>query len=255
MKFFDRFRSKKATIPSLPAEMLTNVLRFLDGKQLAQARRISHLYNQLIKNDKDLQRMIQESVPVTYTYRFLLVGHVESQQLSLLKDFSKPDPTELGIKWIGLNFGSKSLQIQAYDIAEQVQYLSVMKTWLKESAGVLLVFNLENQITFDEVASLHQTSKELAPNVPIVLVGTLINPQNIVVDRNAIEAFANMHKLPYVEVNIMDQSQVEQAFKTLGQKVLEQCARSTLPMLEPPKQEPRVDTVAASESSPKCSIM
>jgi small GTP-binding protein len=239
MRFFDLFRRRKLLLSDLPAEILTKVLHFLDKKQLAQVQLLSQLYEQLIKNDNELQRELHKKIPATYSCKFILLGPYESKKSSLLKDFSAytklSNSIGIDFKQMDLNFGSKSLQINVWGTPGQERFFPAAQPGLKNAHGILLVFNLETPITFDALASWHRTSRELAPNTPIVLVGTLINPQNIAVGRLAINTFANEHNLTYVEVNVMDKSQIEKAFKFLGEKVIHQFGDS-LPMLKAPKQ-------------------
>jgi small GTP-binding protein len=247
MKFiFEFFKPKKGSssnlpkdlLSSLPAEMLTKVLHFLDRGQLAKAQRISKLYDQIIKNDKYLLRLLENPEKLTtYNCKFMLIGHSESKKSSLLRDFSsdaRPLNFAMDFKIMEQDFRPTILKVQAWDTAGQERYAGITYSQLETASGFLLVFNLENSITFDAIASWHAKAQEIAPNTPIVLIGTVINPQNIAVDTHAIDTFVAANKLTYIEVNINNESQIQQAFKTLGQLVIER-GTSNLPKLEVPK--------------------
>jgi small GTP-binding protein len=200
---YEFFKPKKDSLPkdllsSLPAEMLTKVLHFLDRGQLAKAQRISKLYEQIIKNDKYLLKALKKTT--TSTCKFMLIGHPESKKTSLLKDFTNPHTIGMDFKIMELDFHPKILKVQASDTAGQERFRAITENVLGKANGFLLVFNLESSITFDAIASWHAKAQEIAPNTPIVLVGTVINPQNIAVDIHAIDTFAAANKLTYIEV-------------------------------------------------------
>jgi len=130
---------------------------------------------------------------------------------------------------IGVEFKSysvtveqKRIKLQIWDTAGQERFRSVSKAYFRNSLGAILVFDLTQRESFDDLTSWLRDLENLgSPNSYIILVG---NKSDLTSDRqvseNEAQEFAIRHGILYLETSAKDGFQVAEAFSRLANGIL-----------------------------------
>jgi hypothetical protein len=236
MKLFEHFRRKNdLQLSNFPAEILTKVLRFFYGTELVQAQRLSQLYYTLIQNNENFKKEIEKSRVASFfsPLKFLLIGPTRSNKAPLITNYSDNHPP-VEFKEIKLNIGGNLHKIVAWDywfITEKSDHIQASQ--LKGASGILLTFNLEDLNTLKAMERLGVLCRNNAPKyTQILLVGTLTDPEKIVVNIDERKKFTDKHKLNYIQVDVNNRSEIKNVYMTLAEQVINQLTNNTLAIQE-----------------------
>jgi len=131
---------------------------------------------------------------------------------------------------IGVDFGSKivdiggeQLKLQIWDTAGQESFRSIARSYYRDAAGALLVFDVTRRDTFVHVSRWLQEARQFShPNICITLVGNKTDMANKrIVQRSEAEAFANENGLRYVEASAKSAAGVDEAFFLTARNIVE----------------------------------
>ena len=82
-------------------------------------------------------------------------------------------------KMKNIEFTGKSVKIQIWDTAGQERYRTLTKAYYKGAAGIILVFDVTDPVSFNNLQYwLNKIKKHADENVEIVLIGNKIDLVN-----------------------------------------------------------------------------
>lgn len=113
---------------------------------------------------------------------------------------------------IGVDFGSTIIQntkVQIWDTAGQERFFSITKLYYHQTMGFLLVFDLTDQSTFN---NLEFWINNIPPEKPIVLIGNKSDRNDRVISNKQISTFLQTYHLPFYETSIYNLSSIHQPF-------------------------------------------
>ena len=163
-------------------------------------------------------------------FKTLLIGDANVGKSNLLIRYVKNEYVPDMKSTVGVEFGSKILKIydinvkvQIWDTAGQERYRSVTSSYYKGSKGVLIVYDITNYSSFESVDrwinEFRMTSDE---NSAIVLVGNKNDNEELrKVTIEEGEEKAKKYNLGFFETSAKDGKNVDEAFKCLFEKVVE----------------------------------
>lgn len=164
------------------------------------------------------------------TFKFVLVGNGGVGKTSLVRVFSGSEFSLTTEATVGVEFISKTVKIhdeevklQIWDTAGQERYRSVGKAYYRKAIGVILVFALNNQESFDSAKRWMQEVQQYChPKVKILLVGNkcdLEDERQIIA--NEAQKFAESRDIEYLECSALDGTNVEESFLKIARSVYE----------------------------------
>ncbi|OHT07295.1 putative Ras-related protein Rab-4A [Tritrichomonas foetus] len=108
-------------------------------------------------------------------------------------------------------------QIQIWDTAGMERYRSLNRIFYHEAVGAILVFDLTNYRTFEELESwLNEFITEAPPNPSIVLVGNKCDLSDVIeVEQDEIQVFAKDHELRYFSTSAFSGEGVDDMLQAL----------------------------------------
>jgi small GTP-binding protein len=112
----------------------------------------------------------------------------------------------------------QNVKLQIWDTAGQERFKSVSKAYFRNAVGAVLVFDITNDATFDDLGAWLRDLEQLAnPNAYILLVGNKVDLE----DKRQVGAgqakdFAAQHKLEYLETSALSGANVTDAFTRLA---------------------------------------
>lgn len=129
---------------------------------------------------------------------------------------------------IGVDFGSRivdiggeKIKLQIWDTAGQESFRSIARSYYRDAAGALLVFDVTRRETFNHLGRWLDEARQFAsPNICITLVGNKADvTSKRQIDRAEAQAFADENGLSYVEASAKNADGVDEAFMSTCEKV------------------------------------
>lgn len=137
-----------------------------------------------------------------------------------------------GQSTVGVEFKSQTIttdeektKLNIWDTAGQERFRSVSKAYFRNAVGAILVFAINDQVSFNDLDGwLDDLHKLASPNAVIVLVGNKADlNDDRQISQNQAEEYATRNGLIYIETSAKDATGVEEAFirltKSINQKV------------------------------------
>ncbi|THD27133.1 putative rab subfamily protein of small gtpase [Fasciola hepatica] len=121
----------------------------------------------------------------TYSHllKFLIVGNPATGKTCILRWFLDRKFKEESLHTIGVEFGTKVVQIdgksvklQIWDTAGQERFQCVTRSYYRGAAGALVVYDINDRESFNAVHHWIASVRELAlPNITIILIGNKLD--------------------------------------------------------------------------------
>ena len=163
-------------------------------------------------------------------FKTLLIGDANVGKSNLLLRYVKNEFVPDMKSTVGVEFGSKILKIfginikvQIWDTAGQERYRSVTSSYYKGSKGVLIVYDISNYNSFENVDRwINEFRMKSDENSAIVLGGNKNDNEELrKVTIEEGEEKAKKYNLGFFETSAKDGKNVDEAFKCLFEKVVE----------------------------------
>jgi small GTP-binding protein len=158
---------------------------------------------------------------VVVSFKFIIIGSSGVGKTAILKRlvedaFSSDSQSTIGVEFDStlIEVDGQQVKLQIWDTAGQERFRSIAKAYFRNAVGVLLVFDICERKTFDEVnAWLNDVHALCDPTAVVILIGNKADLQeNRVVTLAEAEQFAEHHQLAYIETSALAGSNVREAF-------------------------------------------
>ncbi|KAH0790417.1 small GTP-binding protein [Histomonas meleagridis] len=155
-----------------------------------------------------------------YSLKVVVVGDSGVGKTCLLIRFVRGLFDEESQPTLGVEFMTKivqtehhRIQLQLWDTAGQELFRSVTRGYYRGSAGALLVFDLTNRDSFENIGRWLQDIKDVARSDVVTLL--LGNKSDLTAERKVskdeAESFAKTHNMQYFETSAKTGEQIQQA--------------------------------------------
>ena len=169
-------------------------------------------------------------------YKVLLLGDSTVGKTCFLMRYTDNTFQEIHMSTIGLDYrlktmtlnSGKQVKVQIWDTAGQDRFRAITKNYYKGAHGIILIYDVTNQITFDNVTNwITQIKEEASDKVTIFLDGNKIDDEkNRKVNTEEGEKLAQDFKLKFYETSAKIGTNVEATFKSLVQIIDEVSAQN-----------------------------
>ena len=168
---------------------------------------------------------------VEFVFKILLLGDSEVGKSCFLMRYSDNVFVENYITTIGLDYklksvkldSGKTIKVQLWDTAGQDKYRTIAKNYFKGSHGILLLYDVTKQSSFQSIRDwIQDIREEVSQKAIIFLIGNKID----LVDKRKISKekgieLAEEYKLPFFEASAKSGENVDEVFKALYKKISE----------------------------------
>ena len=122
----------------------------------------------------------------------------------------------------------KSIRLQIWDTAGQDRFRSITKNLYKGAAGIMLIYDITNRNTFDNVKKwVNSIKEEVTSKVVIILVGNKIDlDKKRQVQTDEGEQIAEEFDMPFFECSALTGENINSAFEALAKKLVEVKAKA-----------------------------
>jgi small GTP-binding protein len=156
------------------------------------------------------------------TFKFIVIGSSGVGKTAILKRlvddvFSAESQTTIGVEFMAtlIQVDGVTIKLQIWDTAGQERFRAIAKAYFRSAIGVLLVFDLADRKSFEELNHwLNDVHTLCDPNAVVTLLG---NKSDLAKDRavtvTEAESFAQLHQLVYLETSALGGNNIQEAFE------------------------------------------
>ena len=155
-----------------------------------------------------------------YIFKIVLIGDTSVGKSCLLTRFADDQFTENYVTTIGVDFRFKTMivmdkiiKVQVWDTAGQERYRSITNTYYRGAKGILIVFDLTNPESFNNIENwINEVTVFTGKDVIIMCLGNKSDLKKEI-NKNTIDEFKKKTKLEIINVSAKTGDRVEDAFK------------------------------------------
>ena len=146
---------------------------------------------------------------IKLTIKLLLLGDSSVGKTSILNKYIANKFIENNIATLGVEYMDKTvdynnfkIKLQIWDTSGEEKYRSITKSYYKNAEGLLVIFDITNEESFNHVKNWINEAKDNNSDIKIILVGNKIDFENErkVAKERAIK-FAENNNLQYFETS------------------------------------------------------
>ena len=164
-----------------------------------------------------------------YLIKFIIIGDAAVGKSNLLLRYTSGQFKEEYQLTIGVEFGSNNViirdntyRIQIWDTAGQENFRSITRSYYKNTACAIIVYEISNKKSFENISSWIEECKNTAPkSILMVLVGNKCDLDNREVTEEEGREFAEKNGMLFFETSAKTGKNVEELFKE-SVKVIDQ---------------------------------
>ena len=164
-------------------------------------------------------------------YKILILGDSQVGKSCFLTRYADNSFQEEYLSTIGMDYKIKNYQAEdgstvklyIWDTAGQDRFRSITRNYYKGADGIILIYDITKQETFENVRNWINNIKDEAPaRVVLILIGNKIDDEeNRKVQKSEGEEIAKEFNLPFFESSAKKDINVTPAFDTLIKKIIE----------------------------------
>ena len=165
------------------------------------------------------------------TCQFLLLGDTEVGKTCLINRYTNGVFREEYISTVGIDFytkqeeiNNKTVQVKIWDTVGQERFRALTPSFLRNAEGVVIVFDVTSQESFDNVKGwINSIKSNIGENViPIIIVGNKIDMENMrEISKEDGNKTASENGFKYFETSAKTGKGVDEAFKELVNQILD----------------------------------
>ena len=176
------------------------------------------------RNDSSFDEKDDEQNLKPVEYKIILVGDSGVGKTSILKKFINNEFNEDIKCTINIDFFSKSIKIdknlytnlKIYDTAGQEKYRALIKQYYQGTDGIILVFDLTNENSFNKLKSWINEVSDNTEKAQIILVGNKADLIERKIDEETAENFAKQRDIKYIETSAKEGTNILLLFEELA---------------------------------------
>lgn len=178
-----------------------------------------------------------------YSFKFIIIGSSGVGKTAILKrlvedTFSADSQSTIGVEFDStvIEVDGQQVKLQIWDTAGQERFRSIAKAYFRNAVGVILVFDISERKTFDDVNMwLNDVHSLCDPTAVVILIGNKSDlSDNRVVTLAEAENFAQHHQLTYLETSAAEGTNVHEAFVQVATTIYRKGIKTPKPSPTPP---------------------
>ena len=164
-----------------------------------------------------------------YVYKVLLLGDTTVGKTCFLMKYTDKTFQDIHMATIGLDYrlktmklkSGKNIKLQIWDTAGQDRFRAITKNYYKGSHGIILIYDVTNVQTFENVKQwVSQIREEASPNVVIYIAGNKIDmEEDRKVNKEEGEKLAEELGFPFVETSAKSGININETFEDLVERI------------------------------------
>jgi small GTP-binding protein len=153
--------------------------------------------------------------------KFIVIGNSGVGKTAILKrlvdnTFTSESQSTIGVEFLATTFevDGKSVKLQLWDTAGQERFRSIAKAYFRSAIGVILVFDITERKSFDDLSHwLNDIHQLCDPNAVVTLIGNKLDMKHLrKITAPEAENFAQLHQVSYYETSALGGDNIQEAF-------------------------------------------
>lgn len=176
---------------------------------------------------------------MSYRSKVILLGNAKVGKTSLLSRYVEDEFRESYFQTLGANFLVKevdvknisnqldedkninSFNIYVWDICGQRDKLFTTEYYFVQAVGALVVFDILNRDSFEDLDFWINKLKELSGDVPFIIIGNKIDEEEKrMVSKEEGQELADQYGVEYIETSAKSDENVDKAFEILAIEII-----------------------------------
>ncbi|KAJ5077774.1 ras-related protein rab-11a [Anaeramoeba ignava] len=164
-----------------------------------------------------------------YPFKAILIGNSAVGKTNILSRFHKNEFSLNTQTTIGVEFGSrileikgKKIQLKVWDTAGQEIFRSITQSYYRGSNGAFIVYDITNEDSFNElenwIVEFQKNAQESA--VPMIIGNKCDLEKDRKIPKEKGEKFAKKNKALFMETSAKDGTNIEEVFQMLATEIL-----------------------------------
>ena len=170
---------------------------------------------------------------INYLFKIILIGDCNVGKTSFLYKFVENYNRKVYEPTIGVDFNSKiiedsnnnKIKLHIWDTAGQEKFRSIVETYYRDAAGVILIYDITKKSSFDNLEYWIKEIKLWNRNknrVPMIILGNKIdNVLQAEVTKQSGEEFAKKYNVLYNEISVLKEDNLEKYLLPLWNEIFE----------------------------------
>ncbi|EAS02678.2 small guanosine triphosphatase family (GTPase)-like Ras family protein (macronuclear) [Tetrahymena thermophila SB210] len=164
-----------------------------------------------------------------YLFKFIIIGNTSVGKSCILSQFTENRFKREHDATIGVEFGSKNIEVDGYtikiqiwDTAGQESFRSITRSYYRGSVGALLVYDVTKEDSFQDLNKwISDVSENANKDLSVAVLGNKIDLDNREVKAKDGEAFASERNFLFFETSALNGDNIGEAFYALAKHVLD----------------------------------
>ena len=165
--------------------------------------------------------------------QLLIIGDSTVGKTSILSRFANGTFNSNYLATVGLdNFtkdetiDDKNVRIKIWDTAGQERYKALTKGFFRNAEGIMIVYDVTNQESFENLKNWIQSIKDNMGNdflerIPVVIIGNKIDSDEREIKTEDAESFSKQQNYPYFETSAKTGENIDNTIRFLVKKVID----------------------------------
>ena len=164
------------------------------------------------------------------TLKLIVIGHTSVGKTSVISSFCENSFNADVLHTVGVDYQSKvvkrnedSIKLQIWDTAGQERFRTLTQGFYRGAAGILVIFDITNMKSFDQIPFWVESIHENCPNPPVVfLIGNKIDLESSrEVSFDAADRTAQQYGFKYIECSAKVRININDIFTYLVEEIIE----------------------------------
>ena len=163
--------------------------------------------------------------------QLLIIGDSTVGKTSILSRYTNGTFNSNYLATVGLdNFSkdeiidNKTIRIKIWDTAGQERYKSLTKGFFRNAQGIVIVYDVTNQETFDNliywINSIKNHMESEIDKIPVIVIGNKIDLEEREVKFEDAQLFCKDKNYPYFETSAKNGTNIDEAMRSLVKEII-----------------------------------
>ena len=170
-------------------------------------------------SDININEFFDQNIKEEEKFKVVVVGDSGVGKTNLIKrfisnEFNLDSKATVGVEFISKNYkiNNKIIKIEIWDTAGQERYKSITSAYYKGAKGAMIVYDVTNQTSFNNVDKWYFEIKEKASkNINLMLIGNKTDLNKVISSEDAVNKAKSLN-IPIMETSANNSSYVKEAF-------------------------------------------
>ena len=180
----------------------------------------------MLDNFSSLDDDIEDNTKIS----IVMIGDTSVGKSSLVSAFTDKPVNQVSLATIGIeqhskivNYQNVNYLVKIWDTCGQERFRNISKNYIRSGDGLILVYDLTNETTYDTLNKWLDDIKESChENIPIVIAENKNDLERVVDKESSDELRIKYPKIPIIETSMLDKNLVNKCFMKLIAMIVHQ---------------------------------